>query len=172
MWQYGSSASPTTPTVDGVAMTISPAGVQQVIATPARYAAMYYKVGLPTGSKTVEGYATESYCMVLGGVDQDNPINVDTYTLNSNNSTTLTLTTTVDNTWLVAGCNSAATVTGVSGSLSTLVGGGPAMAHSNGIVATGSVSGTFSHNTGFGGGNMVALTPAPVTNSGKFFLMF
>jgi hypothetical protein len=161
-WQYTDNPSPSAPTIDGVAMTPIGEGMTTIIPSPLRYARMYYAVGLPTGSQTLVVNGFSAYCMVFSGVDQTTPIDAETSNTGATDGVTYSLTTTKTGDWLIAAANSTTNINAAGGDLSagTLSGVGPAMAHSNGIVAVGSRTGTFSWSaTNAGGGSMVAIMP-------------
>lgn len=152
------------PTINGVNMTAfgSPLTWNGV-----RVGQWFYMINPPTGSQTVDpknsGNFDGATVIVFSGVHQTTPIDSSGSATNQASPMTLTTTVVAANCWLVGGGyvdTGGANTAGGSFDNTTLSSTSPAIAHSNGVVATGSRSGTFTHAAAQWGGIVLSIAPA------------
>lgn len=137
---------------------------------------LHYYIAPPTGSATVSlttaGNAQKAFVVTTyTGVDQSSPIDVSN-TGTSTSTASANLTTTVEDTWLIAGgsfTSSISSFTGVTARPSLSINTAN-FGDSNGAVSAGAQTINLS-GTGNGALVSAALVPAPEAG-GDFFLMF
>lgn len=119
---------------------------------------------------------TNQYIVIYSGVDQTTPKNAYGTTSGTGNSVALSITTTVDNSWVTGHTtNNGVSMTVGSGcSARRTSGGGDQVIDSGGAVTP---AGAFSLNWSMGGSQPygaigIAISPVAATTSGKNFLMF
>lgn len=171
VWTDDSTLVVTTPTVGGNAMTAVGANVNTNGTLTAGN--LFYYVNPPSGTNTIVlGGATSQGgdYIVLSGVNTSSPIDATGGIGNvASGSLSVTLNTATANCWAVGGTDNSSGAPTPGGVLTTGAGGGPAIAHSNGTIATGSISGSFTFSGGGTGGMVLAkIAPAVATANGNF----